>query len=119
MYLFPGVFSDVLDQHDDSHFESLTPAELLDCRDRFRKCQGDDPVEAHRPSNDQLSALAAKLALGVAPFADFQCSQPTGSGLSVSSWHSSGWEGSSPLSDSRDPPLTKNGGPAGASTGQL
>ena len=70
--------SDVLDQHDDSTFEALSPAELSECRQRFVKIMGDHPPDAHRPSNDQLAALVHRMRTGLAPLADFAVFKPYG-----------------------------------------
>ena len=61
----------VVDQRDDTLYTPLSDEEISMMRLRFWKKTGDHPPENERPSNDQLTALAGRLATGRSPWVDF------------------------------------------------
>ena len=64
-------FRDHLDFMDQGTFKMLPPAELQACLDHYEAVLGGTPPEAHIPSDEQLSALVARLQSGRTPYADF------------------------------------------------
>ena len=64
-------FNDYLDFVDDGSFPLLTEEERIPFRAHYRAVTGGEPPASHRPSNEQLSALKARLSQGRTPFADF------------------------------------------------
>ena len=64
-------FRRFLDQIDSGTFELLDLAKIVELRTKHVLRTRDPPPDAARPTNEQLSALSAKIAGGRAPFADF------------------------------------------------
>ena len=70
--------SEVLDQIDDSSYEPLPPAAIAQMRGFHRAVTGGDPPDHERPTADQLAALAHRMKMGKAPYADFAVFGPYG-----------------------------------------
>ena len=64
-------FRDHLDFLDQGTFKLLPPAELQACLDHYEAVLGGQPSESQIPSDEQLSALVARLQSGRTPYADF------------------------------------------------
>ena len=64
-------FRDHLDFMDQGTFKLLPPAELQACLDHYEAVLGGQPPDAQIPSDEQLSALVARLQSGRTPYADF------------------------------------------------
>ena len=64
-------FRDHLDFMDQGTFKLLPPAELQACLDHYEAVLGGQPPESQIPSDEQLSALVARLQSGRTPYADF------------------------------------------------
>ena len=64
-------FRDHLDFMDQGTFKLLPPHELQACLDHYEAVLGGQPSEAQIPSDEQLSALVARLQSGRTPYADF------------------------------------------------
>ena len=63
--------STFLDQASEASFPLLAPDKVRQLRGVYRNLFGDDPTTAARPTDEQLSALSARLASGRVPFVDF------------------------------------------------
>ena len=64
-------FRDHLDFMDQGTFKLLPPHELQACLDHYEAVLGGQPSESQIPSDEQLSALVARLQSGRTPYADF------------------------------------------------
>ena len=64
-------FASYLDQSSEATFPLLTPNEIRQHRDVYKELFGSEPPTAKRPTDEQLSALAARLKSGRVPFVDF------------------------------------------------
>ena len=74
--------SEVLDQVDDSAFPVLPATKIAEYRDRYVEVMHGEPDDSHRPTSDQLSALAHRLARGSAPYVDLGLFGPFGDRIS-------------------------------------
>ena len=72
------LFSEVLNQTDAGTFVLIDEATRKEFRARHRHVTGGDPPPGRAPNDEQLSALAHKLARGQAPYADFAVFVPFG-----------------------------------------
>ena len=72
-------FSDHLDQANDATFDLLPPDVIARLRRNYVENMGGPPSDAARPSEEQISALAARLKSYGSPFVDFALFGPYGS----------------------------------------
>ena len=63
---------------DDTIYAPLSAENIAMMRLRFWKRTGDHPVESERPNNDQLTAMAGRLAACRSPWVDFAVWSPYG-----------------------------------------
>ena len=64
-------FSSYLDQSSEATFPLLQPNEIRQHRDVYKDLFGAEPPTSKRPTDEQISAMAARLKSGRVPFVDF------------------------------------------------